>query len=184
MYWADSQSEPLVFAGLGGQFCEFRAINDRGEATGAATDESGRAHAFVWRAGQVTDVIDLDDVPTQGLPMYMPYDINLFGVVVGEIQQNIPAADWPSFVWSRRLGARLLPVSGRAFAINDWGATALVETRDDASTLRIVDTFGRIHELGALGARVFALDLNDRFQLMWTDPSDVTATRSYFCELH
>lgn len=56
-------------------------MNDRGEVTGASLSTAGVPHAFIWRAGTMTDIWSADPIP--GLHTSDGRAINALGQVAG-----------------------------------------------------------------------------------------------------
>jgi probable HAF family extracellular repeat protein len=99
-----------------------RAMNERGEVVGNTTIDGASSRAFVWRAGEVTDL------GTLGGSYAYAHDINDRGVVVGS--SALPSGERVPFVWHEGRMTPLLETElddrgkervreGVAYAINE-----------------------------------------------------------------
>lgn len=164
LLWRDAHSEAVVLHAASRGICSPAAINNAGMVVGGAGDLGPRA--FVWQDGSFLDLGDIAP-PTAGGVLYDSslLAVNNEGVAVGVADFS----DGPRpIVWTRAKGTTVLPMMGTASAINDWGVIAVHDSA--TSRLRLVDSLGRVHDRGTLGANVGSgsIRLNNRFQVAWS----------------
>lgn len=177
---------PVELGTLGGARTVPTAVNDAGQVVGRSQVADGRWHAFVWDAGEMTDLTpDAQDANAT--------DVSDAGHVSGWVQP-VPGQAYDAVVW--RDGAQtVLAHDAFAGAVNERGQVAGNVAKPEAwSDNPFVWTAGSRVDLASPpypGARTSAtfVDLNDRGQVLglaeYDDDSDLAYvwTAGRFTEL-